>query len=231
MSGNTTALDLARTLHAGQVDKGGVPYIGHLEAVAALLVRHWPDAPQWAIDAALLHDALEDTHATPQGLVAAGIAPRSVVIIQSVSRPEGVPYREFIATLARSGDIWAIRVKLVDNEHNSDPARRLPGSSIVERRYVPARAVLLEGHRDLEAYMFPTRRPDRDPPWDRDPHGAVFLEHGVAPWLDGHGEGLTRPIVARPHSPGLTSCLVGRSPEVSAGVDADDVPVPPASRS
>lgn len=136
------ARELAERLHAGHVDRSGEPYIGHLAAVVAILLRRWPDAPSYAVEAAWLHDALEDTDATPESLAAAGISPEAVAIVRAVTRPAGKTYRAWIADLAASGDAWAIRVKLADNEHNSDPVRRLPGSDIVERRYLPARRVL-----------------------------------------------------------------------------------------
>lgn len=133
---------LAARLHAGQTDKGGRPYIEHLEAVATILLRHWPDAPGYAVAAAWLHDALEDTEATAGSLLADGVMPETIAIVEAVTRPAGSAYLTWIANLARSGNTWAVRVKLADNEHNSDPARRLAGSDIVERRYAPARRLL-----------------------------------------------------------------------------------------
>lgn len=133
---------LAERLHAAQTDKGGYPYVWHLAAVVGNLVRRWPDATDDEIDAAWLHDALEDTDATPGSLIAAGVSAEAVRIVQALTRPAGKPYRAWIAELAASGDQSAIRVKLADNKHNSDPARRLPGSDIVARRYVPAKQVL-----------------------------------------------------------------------------------------
>lgn len=140
----TTAKALAERLHIGQTDRGGFPYTGHLAAVVGILLRRWPDAPAYAVDAAWLHDALEDTDATPASLAASGVSAEAISIIQAVTRPAGQTYRTWIAGLAASGNTWAIRVKLADNEHNSDPARRLPGSDIVEKRYLPARRVLEE---------------------------------------------------------------------------------------
>lgn len=139
-----TAEELAHELHAGQVDQGGRPYVEHLADVAGILLRRWPDAPPFAIEAAWLHDALEDTATTPDTLLAAGVSPAAAAIVRRLTRPAGMTYRQWIADLAASGDAWAICVKLADNEHNCDPSRRRPGSDIVERRYVPARRVLEE---------------------------------------------------------------------------------------
>jgi hypothetical protein len=59
-------LALARRLHAGQADKGGQPYIEHVERVARILVERFPDATPEQVHAALLHDVLEDSvHTSP----------------------------------------------------------------------------------------------------------------------------------------------------------------------
>lgn len=141
---------LAERLHDGQADKTGAPYIEHLAAVVTNLLRRWPDAPPEAIEAAWLHDVLEDTSVTVTDLLAYGVSARAVEIILRVTRVYGWTYRQWIKQLASSGDVWAIRVKLADNEHNSDPSRRLPDSDIIERRYKPARVVLEKGLADAE---------------------------------------------------------------------------------
>jgi (p)ppGpp synthase/HD superfamily hydrolase len=73
--------------HAGQLDKSGQPYIRHLERVAnATVIRagHARTVDRIDLDqtkvvqAALLHDVLEDTPRTPTDLRAAGF-PQSVV--------------------------------------------------------------------------------------------------------------------------------------------------------
>ncbi|MCK8784008.1 HD domain-containing protein [Roseomonas sp. NAR14] len=138
------AWHLAQRLHAGQIDKGGVPYLGHLERVARRLVALFPDAGPAEIQAALLHDAIEDTAATAEMLRAAGIAPEAVAMVERLTRDRAVPYLDWIRALAASGDRGALRVKLADNLDNSDPARpAIPGGAAMLRdRYLPARAIL-----------------------------------------------------------------------------------------
>ena len=140
----TRAARIAAVLYAGQEDKGSKPYFTHLEAVVEILLRRWPDAPAYVVEAAWLHDAIEDTEATAESLRRDGVSEDGIRIIQAVSRDPGLTYRNWIKALADSGNVWAIRLKLCDNEHNSDPARRLPNSDIIERRYMPARRVLEE---------------------------------------------------------------------------------------
>lgn len=63
-----SAYERARDAHAGQIRNasGGMPYIEHPVAVAALLDRHGYDEPVLA--AALLHDVVEDSEATIEEL-------------------------------------------------------------------------------------------------------------------------------------------------------------------
>jgi hypothetical protein len=134
------ARELASTLHATQTDKAGRPYIEHLTAVVDILLRRWPDAPAHAVEAAWLHDALEDTDVSPGGLRDYGISLEAIRLIYELTRPDDNFYLAWIRGLADGGDLWSIRIKLADNEHNSAPDRALPGSDLVERRYAPLRA-------------------------------------------------------------------------------------------
>ena len=139
---------LAARLHAGQVDKAGAPYIGHLARVAAILQRRWPEASADEIAAAWLHDSLEDTGASEASLMAEGVSAETVRIVRAVTRPDGGDYLDWIKTLAESGDVSVLRVKLADNEDNRDPARiaALPGAAErVATRYEPARLLLEAG--------------------------------------------------------------------------------------
>jgi (p)ppGpp synthase/HD superfamily hydrolase len=140
--------DLAGTLHATQVDKAGCPYIEHLERVTQILRARWPDASSDEIAAAWLHDAIEDTGATPASLRAAGVSPETIRIVEAVTRPPGSVYLEWIAAMAASGDKSVLRVKLADNQDNRDPARvaAFPGAAErVATRYEPARQLLEDG--------------------------------------------------------------------------------------
>lgn len=62
------ALELAREAHAGQVrnGSGGMPYIEHPQAVAALLAEH--GFGDEVLAAALLHDVVEDSETTVEDL-------------------------------------------------------------------------------------------------------------------------------------------------------------------
>lgn len=152
------ALDIAAAAHAGQTDKAGGPYIDHCRRVAervrGLLAE--PSAPP--LDAAeradieaaaLLHDVLEDTATTEAELRAAGISARAVAIVHRLTHPQSVPYQPWIESIAASGDVGAILVKLADNADNADQTRlgRLPEAEAerLRRKYAEARATLLRG--------------------------------------------------------------------------------------
>lgn len=140
-------LAFAKSLHHGQVDKAGAPYWMHLERVARRLMERFPDATKAQIQAALLHDAIEDAGVTADDLRGAGIEEEAIAAIQLVSwnlNPDG-SYLDWIGRIAASGNVTAIRVKLADNLDNSDPARvaaLAAGPRMVAEKYAPARAIL-----------------------------------------------------------------------------------------
>lgn len=136
---------IAAIWHGDQVDKAGQPYLRHVERVVANLLREWPAAIETEIAAAWLHDVVEDTPLTGHDLLEAGISRETVAVVYELTRPRG-DYLGYIADLAAWGSMAAVRVKLADNEDNSDPARvaAIPeGARMLEKRYRPARELLL----------------------------------------------------------------------------------------
>ena len=113
-------IKLIKKLHKGQTDKSGKPYWKHPVAVMELLPRK---ASQEERLGALLHDVLEDTETTKKDLKEMGYSDEVVEIVDLVSRPQNMVYREWIESLAASGNEKAINVKLVDVEHNMSPKR------------------------------------------------------------------------------------------------------------
>lgn len=107
---------LAEHHHRGQVDKAGDPYLGHVCRVAEAVV---PQEPEF-VAAALLHDILEDTAATPADLVSAGI-PETVIEAVVILTKTGGPLDDYYAQV-RTNAI-ALAVKLADVADNSDPSR------------------------------------------------------------------------------------------------------------
>lgn len=135
-----TARRLAEAHHDGQVDKAGQPYLGHILRVAER-VSHLDDE---VIGAALLHDILEDTAATEDDLVAAGI-PATVIEAVVLLTKTGGPLDAYYARI-REHPV-ALAVKLADIADNADPARQAQLAPEVRerltRKYAKATAALL----------------------------------------------------------------------------------------
>ena len=141
-------LAFIRLAHVGQVDKAGRPYHEHPTRVLAILNWLFPDAPDSARHAALLHDVLEDTLVTATDLLARGYDEETVEIVQLVTRDlhDGLTYHERIGKLAAGSSVWARAVKLADNVDNSVRARlalvRSDERDRLARRYARARHML-----------------------------------------------------------------------------------------
>ena len=104
-----SALSIAIGLHGSQKDLAGRPYWQHCQRVARYLIGRWPDASLEQVQAAYLHDVLEDTAATPGSLLDAGVSYGAIQIIEWVTKPrgwrmEGDFYLDWIAPHRRLGE-------------------------------------------------------------------------------------------------------------------------------
>lgn len=132
---------LAQAAHAGQTDKAGRDYFeAHLTPIAAGAAIFGP----LAVQAAWLHDIVEDTAYTVEQLADEGVAPEVVAAVDAVTRRDET-YRELIDRAC--GDPVGRYVKLVDNAWNitcnPDLAARAAAEALLVDRYVPARRRLL----------------------------------------------------------------------------------------
>lgn len=114
------AIQIAAAAHAGQFDKGGMPYLMHPMRVMSFLKG--TDEELQCI--AVLHDVLEDSSVTADDLLAAGMTRRIVSGVQCLTKIKGESYDNYKLRVFASGD--AMQVKLADLRHNSD-IRRLKG--------------------------------------------------------------------------------------------------------
>lgn len=134
---------VAETAHAGQVDKGGAPYIEHPAFVADRVRRLGGDEVAAAV--AWLHDVVEDTTVSLDAL--ASVFPARVVeAVDRLTRREGEPYFEYIERAG--GDSVARTVKRCDLAHNLD-ASRLPGGGADLSKADVARLVRYERARNV----------------------------------------------------------------------------------
>ncbi|PGU90090.1 GTP pyrophosphokinase [Bacillus cereus] len=109
------AHEIAKTAHGGQVDKAGIDYIKHPEAVASFVNTAEEKAT------AYLHDVLEDTEITANDLLSAGIPHNIVEAVQVLTKERYTPYFEYLSKVKENS--LARTVKLADLKHNSDRSR------------------------------------------------------------------------------------------------------------
>lgn len=133
------ALNIAVEAHDGMRDKGGHPFIGHPLRVMATLSGQGFDEP--VLEAAILHDVLEDTILTALDLRELGISDRVIDIVVALTRPAQRPYAEYIRTIREFG-YPAVNIKLADLADNMDPARAVEGTDKLMDRYRKAVEVL-----------------------------------------------------------------------------------------
>jgi len=114
-AGLEEAIAIALEAHRGQVDKAGAPYILHPLRVM-FAVRSEP-----ARIVAVLHDVVEDTPWTLEGLAARGFAPGVMTALDSLTHREGESYESFVGRVASDG--LATEVKLADLADNLDASR------------------------------------------------------------------------------------------------------------
>lgn len=110
------AIAIAAEAHAGQVDKGGSPYVLH--PLRVMLAVEGEDAKI----AAVLHDVLEDCPTwTASRLRFEGFSPDVLCALDALTRRRSEGYAAFVARLGWND--LARQVKLADLADNSDLSR------------------------------------------------------------------------------------------------------------
>ena len=144
------AMELAMHYHRGQRDADGAAYILHLMRV--MLGCNSTSAQQ----AGLLHDILEDTTATAEDLIRAGICPSVTQSVQRLTHAADIDYAQYILALA--DDPIAKEVKIADLEDNYAIGRvkyrnelRLEDTHRLERYILSHR--FLNGHLTQTQYI------------------------------------------------------------------------------
>jgi (p)ppGpp synthase/HD superfamily hydrolase len=138
----TDTIDLMVKCHMGQLDKGGKPYYLHPLRVM-MRIRNAAFIEQ---QAALLHDVVEDTSMTLDGLRGLGYSKGVIILVDLLTRRKGESHRDYMDRLVQSGNYGAICVKLADVTDNSSPARiaQLPEAERgMAKRYERDRGLLL----------------------------------------------------------------------------------------
>ena len=144
MSTLERAIAIAAEAHAGQVDKASAPYILHPLRV---MLTCESDAERIV---AVLHDVVEDSGWTLEGLAAEGFSREIIAGIDAVTRREGETYMEFVERAAAHP--LGAQIKRADLLDNLDLSR-IPAPSARDHgrleRYRRALA-LLDEHREAD---------------------------------------------------------------------------------
>lgn len=101
---------IARESHAGQLDKGGQPYIQHPQYVARQLSDPILKAAAW------LHDVLEDTQLTETDLYDSGVCPKVISLVRTLTKLENEDYWHYLQLIKKNPD--ATQIKIEDLKHN-----------------------------------------------------------------------------------------------------------------
>ncbi|MEX5667534.1 HD domain-containing protein [Pseudomonas fluorescens] len=109
------AIAIAATAHAGQVDKGGAPYILHPLKV----MLRMSSLEERVV--AVLHDVVEDCGISLDDLRNEGFSEEVLSAIESVTKVPGETYEDFVDRAAQNS--IGRKVKLADLEENSDLSR------------------------------------------------------------------------------------------------------------
>ena len=130
------AMRLCFAAHAGQLDKGGVPYVFHPFHVAEQM------EDELSTVVALLHDVVEDTDYTLEDLARMGFPEWALSALKLLTHDKRVPYLDYVAAIRH--DPIARAVKLADLRHNSDLSRLSnPDASALARVEKYRRAIAL----------------------------------------------------------------------------------------
>ncbi len=118
------AYEFSARAHEGQLRRSGEPYLQHPIAVAGVLTSLKTDVT--AIVAALLHDTLEDTVATPEELekefgkdvvhLVDGVTKIGKITFRNYEEKQAENFRKMVLSMA--DDIRVVLIKLADRLHN-----------------------------------------------------------------------------------------------------------------
>jgi len=118
------AISIATKAHRGQIRNYGrklaVPYLEHPINVATLLFRAAADTPS-ILEAAILHDVLEDSDWTEEMFREAGISEPAIELVKELTKtpkPEDRSYSEYIRDYYCKMSSTAALIKIADRRDN-----------------------------------------------------------------------------------------------------------------
>jgi (p)ppGpp synthase/HD superfamily hydrolase len=113
----STAIALVAKAFHTKLDKGGQPYILHCLHV----MNQMPKDDHELMMIAVMHDLIEDTDFTLEGVIELGFPPRVVDALRLLTHDPATSYDAYISILAFNRD--CVLVKRADLRHNSDIMR------------------------------------------------------------------------------------------------------------
>lgn len=120
------AMVFSATMHNGQFDRAGMPYLMHCLKV----MYYTKSEDEEVLSIAVLHDVIEDTKATWEDLRKIGMTDRVIRGVECLTKMPGESYEEYKEKVKSNPD--AIKVKKADLLHNSD-IRRLKNKEVTEK--------------------------------------------------------------------------------------------------
>lgn len=112
------AMKLCITAHEGQIRRGWENYSEHPIRVAQKAIEM--GMSEHAIVAAYLHDVIEDTYVTMDMLEDMPFSMECIDMVELLTKKDGESSVDHINRIARSGNVEAIKLKLLDLEDNMD---------------------------------------------------------------------------------------------------------------
>ena len=109
------AIKLCFDTHKDQVDKSGMPYVFHPFHLAEQM------DDEMSTVCALLHDVVEDSEMTFDGLSDMGFPSEVIEVLRLLTHEDEVPYMDYVREIKNNP--VARKVKLADLKHNSDSTR------------------------------------------------------------------------------------------------------------
>ena len=132
------AISTASQFHTGSIDKIGEPYILHPIRVMLSL-----NTEKERI-VAVLHDTIEDTELTLDGLDSLGFSKEIIEAVDAISKRKGESWKDFIWRVSKNE--LAKRVKYADIKDNMSPIRIYKLDHVtrerLERKYLEALKIL-----------------------------------------------------------------------------------------
>ncbi|MNM78198.1 Bifunctional (p)ppGpp synthase/hydrolase relA [compost metagenome] len=137
-------IQLVNIAFSGMYDGAGQPYIFHLTHVA----EKFKELSLQTV--ALLHDIVEDTDVSLEGLRIAGYSEEIVEAIDAITKRKGEEYQDYLARV--KANRLARKVKLADLEHNMDRTRFVGPNKLLPKQsvYIEKR---MEKYRDAVQFL------------------------------------------------------------------------------